>query len=339
MRYPEFLKEKGCIGIVAPSFGVSDFPYEERFEDALKKFKDRGYRIIEAGHLHGIDHGKSAPAEVRAEEFMEMYLNEEADFVFSVAGGELMLEILPYVDFEVLKKARPKYFMGFSDNTCLTFTLNTLCDVASIYGPCFGGFGMEPWDRSLQDGYEILTGQRLSLDSYPKYELKEEGFELLEGQALDPYILNTEVEYKTLDGKSLEFEGRLVGGCLDLLTNICGTSFDRVSEFVERYKEDGIVWYLEACDLNVLDMYRSLWQLKNAGWFRYCKGVMFGRAANPAPMFDVDVREMLTNTIGDLPVIYEMDFGHVQPSWSIISGSIARVSANNGRGSITFRLD
>ena len=32
MRYPEFLPEKGTIGLVAPSFGVSGFPYRNRFD-------------------------------------------------------------------------------------------------------------------------------------------------------------------------------------------------------------------------------------------------------------------------------------------------------------------
>lgn len=339
MRYPEFLKPHGTIGLIAPSFGVSDFPYEDRFYDAVKKFKEKGYKIVEAEHLYGIDHAASASAEIRAKEFMDMYLNDDIDFIFSVAGGELMLSILPYIDFERIRNAKAKYLMGFSDNTCLTFTLNTICDVASIYGPCFGGFGMEPWDQSLEDGYEVLTGKKLKLNSYPKYEVKPEDFEVLPGHALDPYLLNTDVEYKTLDGKPVEFKGRLVGGCLDLLTNICGTKFDFVKEFIEKYKDDSIVWYLEACDLTVLDMYRSLWQLKNAGWFEHCAGIMFGRPANPQEMFDVDVKYALENVVGYLPVIYDMDFGHVQPSWSIISGSIAKVESKNGKGTISFSLD
>ncbi|MBR0385650.1 MAG: LD-carboxypeptidase, partial [Erysipelotrichaceae bacterium] len=142
MRYPAFLKKGDTIGLVAPSFGVSGFPYEDRFNYACKKFKELGFRIVESDHLYGIRKGKSASARIRAREFMKMYLDDDIDFIFSVAGGELMLEILPYIDFRKIRKAKPKFFMGLSDNTCLTFALNTPCDTASIYGPCFGGFGM-----------------------------------------------------------------------------------------------------------------------------------------------------------------------------------------------------
>lgn len=45
-----------------------------------------------------------------------------------------MCEDLDYVDFERVKEADPKWYMGYSDNTNFTFLLTTLCDTASIYG-------------------------------------------------------------------------------------------------------------------------------------------------------------------------------------------------------------
>ena len=113
MRYPELLKKNATIGLVAPSFGVSGHPYEERYEYTLKLFKDMGYNVVEAKHLRGIRHAKSTSGKIRAREFMQMYLNDDIDFIFSVAGGELMLEILPYINFKKLKKGQTKVFHGF----------------------------------------------------------------------------------------------------------------------------------------------------------------------------------------------------------------------------------
>ena len=67
-----------------------------------------------------------------------------------------MCEILDYVDWDKIKAAEPKWYMGFSDNTNFTFLLPTLCDTAAIYGPCATNFGMEPWDKSLEDAYALL---------------------------------------------------------------------------------------------------------------------------------------------------------------------------------------
>ena len=41
MRYPEFLKENGTIGFVAPSFGCATEPYISRFDSALEKLRDK----------------------------------------------------------------------------------------------------------------------------------------------------------------------------------------------------------------------------------------------------------------------------------------------------------
>lgn len=60
-----------------------------------------------------------------------------------------MCEILDYVDFDKIRKADPKWYLGYSDNTNFTFLLTTLCDTASIYGPCAGSLrrnpGMKQW--------------------------------------------------------------------------------------------------------------------------------------------------------------------------------------------------
>ena len=46
MRIPEFLKEEGCLGFVAPAFGCNIEPYQSGFKNALKKFKDMGFPSI-----------------------------------------------------------------------------------------------------------------------------------------------------------------------------------------------------------------------------------------------------------------------------------------------------
>ena len=43
MRYPDFLKDHGTIGFVAPSFGCAIEPYHTCFDSALHKLHDRGF--------------------------------------------------------------------------------------------------------------------------------------------------------------------------------------------------------------------------------------------------------------------------------------------------------
>lgn len=95
-----------------------------------------------------------------------------------------------YVDFKGISEASPKWYMGYSDNTNLTFLLTTLCDTASIYGPCAGAFGMEPWHESIQDALELLQGKKLVMKGYDKWE-KEAG--KCEENPLVPYHLHVSI--------------------------------------------------------------------------------------------------------------------------------------------------
>ena len=48
------------------------------------------------------------------------------------------------------------------------------------------------------------------------------------------------------ENADISFTGRLLGGCMDCLVNLLGTRYDKVTEFTQRYRDDGIIWFLEA---------------------------------------------------------------------------------------------
>ena len=171
MRYPKFLTPNGTIGFVAPSFGCATEPYKSAFMNAQKKWTEQGYKMQLGPNCYvekGI--GISNTPEKCGEELQTSYCGQDNDVIISCGGGELMCEILDYVDFEKVKQAPPKWYMGFSDNTNMTFLLTTLCDTASIYGPCASAFGMEPLHPSVQDAMDVITGKKLCLTGYDKWE-------------------------------------------------------------------------------------------------------------------------------------------------------------------------
>ena len=133
MRYPEFLKDGGRIGFIAPSFGCAIEPYRSDFEEALKWFERMGYKTVKGPNCF-LDEGTgiSSTPEKCAAEANDFFLNDRSDVIISCGGGELMCTILPHVDFDAISEAEPKWFMGYSDNTNLTFLLGTLCDTASV---------------------------------------------------------------------------------------------------------------------------------------------------------------------------------------------------------------
>lgn len=339
MRYPDFLKENGTIGFVAPSFGCNIDPYKTAFNNALRKFHKMGYKTqLGPNCYEGSGIGISNTPEKCGKELMEYYCSGENDVLISCGGGELMCEDLPFLDFERIKRADPKWYMGYSDNTNMSFLLTTLCDVASIYAPCAAAFGMEPWHPSIQDAFDVLTGKRLTVRGYERYEkegLKDEEHPLLPYHVTEPCIRRSVPEGE------IRMEGRLIGGCLDVLVLLLGTKFDRVKEFAEAYKEDGMIWFLEACDLNTMGIRRALWQMEQAGWLSHVKGFLIGRPlCHGSEFLGLDQYEAVTGILGkyNVPIIMDLDFGHIPPAMPLICGSYAEVKYAENDISIEMKL-
>lgn len=339
MKYSSSLKPNSTIGVVAPSAGCVVEPYLMRIENAIKKFNELGHKVVLCDSLYKYFQHRSADAQTRAKEFMDMYLDDKIDVIFSAAGGEFMTEILPYVDFEKLKSAKPKYFIGFSDNTTLTYTLAVNSDVAAIYGNHFPEYGMSKWHETLNEQYEFLLGKRKEFKSQDMYEIQSLKKE--EGMGLAGYNLTEKSDLCVLTGeKEVDVTGRLIGGCTDILLCILGTEFDKTKEFLEKYKEDGFIWFLESCDLNVCAQTRAMWQLKHAGYFKYCKAIMIGRPRDKEEWYDIDYKQANLVHLKDLnvPVIINADFGHVAPSIPMVSGAVANVKFKDDKLTIKYEL-
>ncbi len=358
MRYPQILKDNGRIGFIAPSFGCAIEPYRSDFDDALSWFCSKGYETVLGSNCYS-DSGtgiSNTPAKC-AQEVNDFFVNDRSDVIISCGGGELMCEILPYVDFDRIAEAAPKWFMGYSDNTNLTFLLNTLCDTASIYSVCASKFSPRDRHKCVDDAFDILCGRRSSVSNYDvwyKEIFASDSQNMTVPETADVYdrFVNEKtgdefyvIPYKQYiyNGSSetdkASFSGRLTGGCLDCLINLIGTRFDKVSDFASRYRDDGIIWFLESCDLSVMSMRRALWQMENAGWFENVKGFLIGRPLHFDDTFgDFDHYDAFVGILGkyNVPIIMDMDIGHQFPQMPIISGAFASVSAVGNTVSIDY---
>lgn len=346
MKYPNFLKENATIGFVAPSFGCATEPYKTAFTHALEKWKAMGYKVDLGTNCYassGI--GISNTPQLCGKELNEWYLSDKNDALISCGGGELMCEVVPYIDFARLKKAKPKWYMGFSDNTNFVFLSAILLDTAAIYGPCASSFGMEPWHASIQDAWDLLCGKIDTIKGYDLWEkegIKDEEHPLLPYHVTEPvqmktYVCKNKIAEQTTE--KIELTGRLLGGCLDILQMYPGTTYDKVKQFNETYKEDGIIWFLESCDLNIMSIRRAIWQLKEAGWFSYVKGFLIGRPlCFGEEAFGIDQYRAVTDLLCEyeVPIIMDVNIGHLPPMMPIISGSTVKVTVDKNQMEVQY---
>lgn len=336
MIYPDYLNLGNVIGITAPSDGNKKEIDYIRLDNGILKLRQRGYEIIETSNVRTSEKGRSSDAITRAKEFEELIEHKEVSLIVSAKGGDFLMEMLSRLDFDKIIK-NPKWFMGFSDNTGLTYLITTICDIATAYGNNFNSFGMEEWHKSVEDGLAILEGKEIIQSSY---ELYEDGYyDKVTG--LEGYVLEKEVNWRNISGgDEIHMTGRMLGGCLDVLLNLVGTRFDHTKKFIEKYKEDGFIWYLESFSLDSESISRGLWQLKEAGWFEYAKGFMFGRPAFFNEDYYIHYEEAVLSILKEInvPIILDVDIGHKAPQMTIINGSFGNIYSSGGKGKIILDM-
>ncbi len=113
MIYPEPLKKGSTIAITAFSSGIAK-KHEARYQFVLEYLISQGFKIVEGQCLRGQQKHVSAPAQQRADELMSLLLDDEIDAIAPPwgGGGELAMELLPLLDFNMLAKAKPKWIFG-----------------------------------------------------------------------------------------------------------------------------------------------------------------------------------------------------------------------------------
>lgn len=353
MRIPKKLKVGDTIGICAPSAGINKPEKQIRLDEAIKKLEALGFKVIETKSVRNDIEGRSASKEIRAKEFMDLYLDPNVHAIIFAAGGDFLVEMLDFVDFEKIRNAEAKWLVGYSDITGINLPITTITDTATLYSQTIKDFAMVPLHRALEDTLNIMMGNYPVQNSFDKCEKKVDMNSFIEEinnvdeeiKEINPnegYKLEEDVIWKNLyDEEYLEISGRAIGGCFDLIKNILGTKFDKTKDFIEKYKQDGIVWFFDIFESSTPELVRTMWQMKNAGYFEYCKGILVGRSLFLREEYGIDLPKAFKQGLDGLniPVIYDMDIGHVSPQLPIIIGGKINVTSSKGKGTLESYLD
>ncbi len=334
MDYPEKLKKGDLIGICAPSGGITKPNKILRLNPAIETLREFGYKVIETASVRCGEKGRSTSAKQRAEEFMQLWENEDVKLILCATGGDFLCEMLDYLDFERIKKSKPKWIQGYSDITGLSFLFNTILDIPTMHFQTVKDYAMRPLHRSLTDCLEIESGNEIVQESF---ELYEKDWPEDDDNPYLPYNLTEKVEWKNIvGGEKIEIQGRSLGGCLDCIKCFIGTKYDNVKKYIESHKQEGTIWFLECFEMNTSEVLRTLWQMKNAGYFEICNGIIFGRPLFIRNDYDIDFKEAVFDAIGSLniPIICDADIGHVSPQLAIVNGAILKITSENGKGKV-----
>lgn len=338
MNYPRLLQKGDTIGICAPSSGASGELLSKRLDNAIKNIKVLGYNVIETASVRKNEKCVSTDRVTRASEFMSLYENHEVVTILPPWGGEFLMDILPHLDFEKLAALPAKWVCGYSDTTTLIFPMTLISDIATIHGSNLMNMGFAHIHDTDLRVFDVMSNFKTEQKSGDAWG----GFTNWNDISQEAYKLDNPSSWKSLqEDTHVSFSGRMIGGCMDTICKLIGTQFAPVEKFISKYKHNGFIWTLESCEMVAPDIYRTLWQMRECGWFQYCNGIIIGRPYGYKDHQDFTLIDAMKQGLGDLnvPVLYDADIGHVPPQMQIVNGSMGTVTYADGKATLWQRLE
>ncbi|MDC2957702.1 LD-carboxypeptidase [Streptomyces gilvifuscus] len=289
---PSRLAPGARVAVVAPSGPVP----EERLQAGLDVL--RGWDLDPVVGAHVLDrHGEltylaGADAD-RAADLQAAWCDPSVDAVLCARGGYGAQRMVDLLDWEAMRAAGPKVFVGFSDVTVLHEAFAARLGLVTLHGPMAAGVDF----------------------------IKNAGAqEHLKATLFAPETVRT----ITSGGSALvpgRARGVTLGGCLCLLAAELGTPQARPGA-------RGGLLCLEDVGEETYRLDRYLTQLGRAGWLDGVRGVLLGSWEQCEPY--ERVRPLLVDRLGGLgvPVVEGFGFGHCAGALTVPFGVSAELDAD-----------
>jgi len=315
------LKKGDTIGFFSPSTPATSFAFK-RFERAKTFLQSQGFKLT-AGSLTGkSDYYRSGNIAERVDELNELIRDPNVRCIMSTMGGMVSNSMLPYIDYEALKKD-PKIIIGYSDVTALLFGIYSQTGLVTYYGPAlvasFGeiGYFLQQTFRYFQ---EMLEQPQLP------YTIKNPDYwteDYLDWQTQNKE--KTKIPNKLITLRAGKATGRLIAGNLNTFEGIWG------SPYMPQIKQ-GDILLIEDSFKDAATVERSFSHLKICGVFDKLAGLILGKHEK----FDDKKTgrkpyQILMEVVGELkiPTLAEYDCCHTHPMITLPIGCIATLDATN----------
>lgn len=299
------------IRVVAPS--QSERPSSKRqYERAKQRLETLDYKVTFGKSIGIIFHQGTARAEDRAADINDAYRDKSVKAVLAMQGGWSTNEVLPYIDWELVK-SNPKPLIGFSDITVLLNAIYAKTGNIGYLGPAYHSLGsmnawqytLENFDKTLRQDATVLTKSRYWSVRKDKKRRKTKSWNILQtGSA----------------------EAILLGGNLGTFYLLQGTEYqpDFKSKFILAIEDDDEAGKFTAREFS--RRFESILQLPDAR--KNLQGVIIGRFQPDSKVSETALASIVTSkNLGNIPVISGVDFGHTQPLLTLPIGGKIKISA------------
>lgn len=268
------------IGIISLSNGLNT-KNKSVIDEVIRRLNKFNITVHTSKAIYS-NEGFTLEPSFRAEELMNLYENPEIEAIFDVSGGDLANEVLPFIDFDIIRK-NPKPFFGYSD---LSVILNSLYTKGDSLGFWFQLRNIAYDDNSLK----LLTDYLLKND--------ESIFKF---------------DYKFLQGDKME--GTVIGGNLRCNLKLAGT------DYMPSFEDKILLIESLGGDMNKITTYLTQYKLMGA-FNKVNGVILgtFIELEKNMPLSEAEklILKIIDNK--NLPVIRTCEIGHKADSKSIAIG-------------------
>ncbi|WP_449460931.1 S66 family peptidase [Streptococcus suis] len=304
-------KKGDHIRVVSPSSSIERIGGFEANLAAKERLEDLGFKLSFSEHYFENDIFDSAPIASRVADLEAAFADESVDAILTTIGGFNSNELLPYLDFDLIAR-HPKIFCGYSDTTALLNAIYAKTGMETYMGPAYSSFKIvqgqeyqtEAWLKAVTlDSYELTPSPEWSSDAW--------------------YLSDTPRTFYPTDWKVYNpgrASGIAIGGNISTLNLLTGTEFAP--------KPDKYILFLEeAEDDAYLIIARHLTALLQA--YPNPQAVVFGRFPKETKMTEEILLAILDKhpLLKKAPVLYDLDFAHTQPLFTITIGGHVELDA------------
>lgn len=313
MLMPNALKPGDTIGIFAPSAKA------KRKHNGYDYLRQKGFQVFEHPQCH-LENGHTAGTkQERLDAIHELFANDSVRAVMAFWGGANTNQLLDGIDYDLIR-SNPKILVGYSDVSALCLAITTKTGLVTFIGPgvisfakpmpfeyTWNGFKdicINPKDRVIIEASEFYSDSEVLISDKDRQLKRNNGIKVFR------------------EGKAC---GEIVASNLQTLLVLMGT------EYFPDIK--GKILFLEEGEIaNTAMVHRFLTQCKLSGIFRDIKGLVFGRFMSQTGFDDLDrFEDILEDVLNDvnIPVIYDVDFGHSDPLITIPNGGVCAIDTSS----------
>ena len=333
---PKMLKAGDKVATISLSWGGAGEPdLRWRYEQGIERLHSVfGLEVVATPNsLKGGDYLYENP-QARAEDLMNAFKDPSIKGIFSNIGGSESIRLLPYIDFDVIRD-NPKVFIGYSDST-ITHLFCHKAGISSFYGPAIlmdFAENVEMHDYTVEALKKTLFTASEIGEVKPATEWTSERLEWIIENKDKKRQMNPNRGYDLLQGSGV-VQGRLIGGCIEVLEFAKGTPLWPAKE----YWKDSILFFETSEELPTpANIEYWLRNYGTQGILQQAKGIIFGKPQNEKyyEEYKESIRLIMKElSLESLPILYNLNFGHAEPKFVLPYGAMAEIDCDNRKFSI-----